>query len=580
MFYRKLSGLLLLLLSMAGCVQQKSDVELVIVQTSDIHGNFYPEPSIGNDRLPSSLTNICSYVNEQRAQYGDNLLLFDNGDILQGQPIVYYYNYVDTTSMHLAAAMLNYMGYNVGNVGNHDIEAGENVFNRWTKDCNFPILGANIVDTLTGQPYFTPYTVLKRDGVKIAVLGMVTPAIPIWVPEDKWAGLRFDDMMETARKWLPIIKQKENPDLLIGLFHAGANAYTVDRRYRENAAVEVAEQVPGFDVVLMGHDHLQSCKKVKNVAGDSVLVINPGHDAEAVARIRIKLKLNEGTIVGKEITGHLEMMKNYPPSKSFQAYFSRQEQRIRSYVQTKIGSISKTISTRDAYFGPNAFVSLIHQIQLEVCNADISLASPLSYNTEIRQGDVTMGDIFRFYTFENQLYTIEMYGREIRDELEMSYNQWTNRMLSPDEHLLLLREQPLGGTGERSYFVNYTSNFDSAAGIYYTVDVTRPMGNKITITGLTDGRPFELDRLYRVAVNSYRANGGGEMLIKGGGISSDELKHRVLYKSPYDFRYYLRKYFQRNKVVTPQILGTWRFEPQKWTAPAAKRDYEYLFGEK
>ncbi|MDR1003475.1 MAG: bifunctional metallophosphatase/5'-nucleotidase [Prevotellaceae bacterium] len=573
-------ALLLSLFLLAGCTPQRTDIELVIIETSDIHGNFYSDPEIGNENIPGNLAKACSYIMQQRKKYGDDLLLMDNGDILQGQPITYYYNYVDTTSVHLAADMLNYMGYNVGNVGNHDIETGEKVFDRWSKDCSFPVLGANVIDTLTGQPHFTPYTVLKRNGIKIVVLGMVTPAIPIWVPEDKWQGLRFEDIEEAARKWIPVIRQKENPDIVIGLLHTGANAYTVDRRYRENSAVEMAERVPGFDAVLLGHDHLQLCKKVANANGDSVFVINPGNNGEAVAQIHIKLKLKEGNIISKEITGHIEETKTYPEDKDFQAYFARQRQRVRNYVQTKIGRISKTISTRDAYFGPNAFVSLIHMIQMEVCKADISLASPLSYNTEIRQGDVTMGDIFRFYTFENQLYTIEMYGREIRDELEMSYNLWTNRMLSPDEHLLLLREQPLDGTSERSFFVNYTSNFDSAAGLFYTVDVTRPMGNKVHITGLTNGQPFDLNRIYRVAVNSYRGNGGGEMLIKGGGIPSEELKQRIVFKSPHDFRYYLRKHFQRSKEITPRVLGTWHFEPRKWAEEAAKRDYEYLFGSK
>ena len=111
-------------------------------------------------------------VQKEREAYGKNLILLDNGDILQGQPTAYYYNYIDTVAPHLAAEMMNFMGYNAGNMGNHDVETGRTVFDRWAGDCRFPILGANIVDTATGETHFKPYEVLERDGVKIVVLGI------------------------------------------------------------------------------------------------------------------------------------------------------------------------------------------------------------------------------------------------------------------------------------------------------------------------------------------------------------------------------------------------------------------------
>lgn len=115
---------------------------------------------------------------------------------------------------------MNYMGYDAGNVGNHDVETGRKVLDRWAGECNMPILGANIINEKTGEPHFQPYKVFDRDGLKIAVLGMITPAIPVWLSHDIWEGLRFDDMEETARKWIPIIKEREKPHIIIGLFHA------------------------------------------------------------------------------------------------------------------------------------------------------------------------------------------------------------------------------------------------------------------------------------------------------------------------------------------------------------------------
>ena len=244
---------------------QEREVKLKIVQTSDVHGNYYPYNFITQKDWAGSLARVHAFVQKKREIYKDNLILLDNGDILQGQPTAYYYNYIDTVSPHLCAEMMNYMGYDAGNMGNHDVETGRRVFDRWISECNFPVLGANIIDTATGETHLKPYKVMERDGVKIVVLGMITPAIPAWLSENLWKGLRFDDMEQTAKKWMKIIREKEKPDLVIGLFHAGQDAFLMSGKYNENASLSVAKNVPGFDMVLMGHDHARECKKIANV---------------------------------------------------------------------------------------------------------------------------------------------------------------------------------------------------------------------------------------------------------------------------------------------------------------------------
>ena len=557
---------------------QDKIVKLKIIETSDIHGNYYPYDFILRHEAAGSLARVYEFVQKEREAYKDNLLLLDNGDILQGQPCAYYYNYIDTISPHLAAEVLNYMKYNAGNMGNHDVETGRAVFDRWAGDCNFPILGANIIDTVTGKTHFKPYEVLERDGVKIVVLGMITPAIPVWLSENLWKGLRFDDMEETARKWMKIIREKENPDLVIGIFHAGQDALLMGGKYRENASLEVACNVPGFDIVLMGHDHTRELKKIKNVEGDSVLIMDPASKGGVVANADVTLKLRKGKVVEKHISGVLTEMKNYTANKDFMARFAPQFSDVRDFVSKKIGSFTETISTRPAYFGSSAFIDLIHMLQLEITNAEISLAAPLSYDTEISKGDVFVSDMFNLYKYENMLYTMKLSGKEIKDALEMSYDLWTNQMKSPDDHLLLLREKRREGATDRASFKNFSFNFDSAAGIIYTVDVTKPKGEKVTITSMADGTPFSLDKMYKVALNSYRGNGGGELLTKGSGISQDELKDRILYSTDKDLRYYLMQYIEKKGVIEPHALGLWKFIPEEWVEPAAKRDYEYLFG--
>lgn len=576
---KRLSCFLLSVISLVGMLPaQEREVKLKIVQTSDLHGNYYPFDFIHQRDAAGSLARVHALVQANREIYKDNLILLDNGDILQGQPTAYYYNYMDTVAPHLTAEMLNFMKYDAGNMGNHDIETGRAVFDRWSDDCQFPVLGANIIDTTTGQPHFKPYQVLERDGVKIVILGMITPAIPVWLSENLWKGLRFDDMEDTARKWMKVIREKENPDLVIGMFHAGQDAQLMGSLYRENASVEVARNVPEFDIVLMGHDHAREQKTIENIAGEKVLIMNPASNGVVVSDVDVTLKLRNGKVVDKHISGVLTETKSYGVSESFMNKFAPQYETIQNFVSKKIGSFTETISTRPAYFGSSAFIDLIHELQMEISGADISFAAPLSYDTEIKEGDVFVSDMFNLYKYENMLYTMRLSGKEIKDALEMSYDLWMNRMKSPDDHLLLLREQRREGAEDRASFKNYSFNFDSAAGIIYTVDVTKPDGEKVQIISMADGTPFDRNKIYKVALNSYRGNGGGELLTKGSGIAQDELKERIISSTDKDLRYYLMQYIERKNIIEPRALNQWKLIPEGWTTPASKRDYELLFG--
>lgn len=550
----------------------KKEVVLNIIETSDVHGSYFPYNFITRKQQNGSLARLSSLVNERRSQYKDAFMLVDNGDILQGQPIAYYYNYIDTKTEHVCASMLNYLRYDLGNMGNHDVEPGHAVYDRWVSQCKFPVLGANIIDTKTNKPYLPPYKVLEREGVKVAVLGMITPAIPSWLPEQLWSGLRFDDMETTARHWMKIIKEKENPDIIIGLFHAGPEGNQLGDAI-ENGSEIVARNVPGFDVVFMGHDHQRHCRKVVNAAGDSVLITGPSNAARCVSDVMIKVVKKNGKLVKKEVSGQITELDAYPVDQAFMKTFAPQYGTTIDFVSRKIGRMSSTISSKDAFFGPSAFIDLLHQLQMDLTGAEISFCAPLSPTAEIKEGDIYVSDMFNLYRYENMLYTMKLSGKEIKGFLEMSYALWTNQMKSASDHLLLLDDSK-SGFGR---FKNPTFNFDSAAGIIYTVDVTKPEGSRVDIKSMADGTPFQMDKIYKVAINSYRGNGGGDLLTKGAGIPKEELKSRIITSTEKDLRYYLMKRIEEKKQLDPKPLNQWKFIPEEWTVPAAKRDYETVF---
>lgn len=572
---KKLVGLFLILfLYIPSLWAQEVHIKFLI--TSDVHGNYFPYNFITQEGWEGSLARVYSYVEQQRKALNNQVVLLDNGDILQGQPTAYYSNFIDTVSPHITSSVMNYMKYDIGNVGNHDVETGRSVMGRWIRECNFPVLGANIMDETTHVSYLRPYEIIQRGGVKIAVLGMITPAIPVWLPQNLWKGLYFDDMEKTAQKWVKIIQEEEQPDVLIGIFHAGKEPRQMGE-YLDNASMLVAQNVPGFDVVMFGHDHQKACEKVDNIAGDSVLIINPANNAFFLGDVDIKLTYDQNSLIDKEVEGRLVDLRKTEVSKDFMKHFDQEFNTIKDFVSAKIGEFSTTISTRDAYFGSSAFIDLIHNLQLDISKADISFVAPLSFDAQIDKGDVFVSDMFNLYKYENMLYVMELSGQEIKDFLEMSYSQWINQMKSSEDHLLLLKEERTG-SDERTVFKYFSYNFDSAAGIIYDVDVTQSQGNMIHIKSMADGTPFDLTKTYKVALNSYRGNGGGELLTKGAGIPHDELTSRIVYATDKDLRYYLMETIRKQGKIDPKPLNQWKFIPEEWTIPAAKRDYKLLFG--
>lgn len=558
---------------------QIKKVSLRVIETSDVHGCFFPYDFINRKPQRGSLARVSSYVNSIRKDYGKNVILLDNGDILQGQPTCYYYNYVNTQGTNVAADVVNYMQYDVENFGNHDIETGHAVYDKWVKELNCPVLGANIINTHTNKPYTKPYSVLYRDGVKIAVIGLLTPAIPNWLRGELWSGLRFENMVASARKWVKHVKEVERPDVIIGLFHSGKEGGIVTKDYEEDASLKIAREVPGFDLILFGHDHTKFNDSVTNVDGNKVLCLNPANNAMTVADAQIDITFVDGKKTKTSITGKLVDITNEAIDQNLVQKFKPQIDLVNEFVSKKIGEFKSSIYSKDSYFGNSAFTDLILNLQLKITGADISFNAPLLFDAVLHAGPIYISDMFNLYKFENELYVMTLTGEEIRKYLEMSYNLWINTIKSPDDHLLLLDEQTQGDQ-QRLGFKNFSFNFDSAAGIDYIVDVTKPNGEKVNILKMSNGQAFDKNKVYKVAVNSYRGNGGGELLTKGAGIPREELEKRIIWRSKKDQRYYLMQEIEKQGVLDPKPNNNWKFVPEAWTVPAAERDRVILFGKK
>ena len=336
----------------ATAMGQTKTIKLRVIETSDVHGYFFPYDFSEGKPVQGSLARANTYIKKVRETYGDNLVLIDNGDILQGQPLSYWSNYVASDEPNIAAQVVNYMNYDAETFGNHDVETGHAVYDKWIQDVKCPLLGANIIDTKTGRPYVLPYTIIVRDGVKIAVLGLLTPTIPSWLNESLWKGLAFEEMVKSARQWVKYIKEVEHADLILGLFHSGREGgITTDDGIEEDASERVAREVPGFDIIFFGHDHRQYNGWVNNSEGKQVLMLDPSCFAANVADAQIEMTYERGRLVKKEIKGDIVSVRNEPIDEAMMAHFQPLVDRVKAYVERRIGHFETTARTRDSYFG-------------------------------------------------------------------------------------------------------------------------------------------------------------------------------------------------------------------------------------
>ena len=585
---KKVNFILLFIISslfLHSCSEKVKDgVYLIdIYATNDLHGRLFDTLYTGNSQTqqtlqtpqnrthPYSLSSVATYIKDARLNSDRSVVLLDMGDHLQGDNSVFYYNFIDTASNHIFAEVMNYLKYDAVVVGNHDIEAGPKVYNKIVREMNAPYLAANAIDEKSGKPYFQPYTMIHRDGIKIAIIGMTNPNIPKWLSPDLWKGIKFQEIVESLEYWVEYVKSKEKPHLIVAALHAGLGI--TDENSLENPARFVASNVKGIDIVFAAHDHRSTAEIVYN--GDRpVWVMEGGSRGSSISQASVKIGISDGRIVSKNIEGALISMREIEPDKEYNNYFKESFNNIKEFTNRYVGSLTKTISTRDAYFGSSEFIDMIHTLQLENSNADISFAAPLSMDVTVEAGELNFQDLLNIYPYENQLYVLELSGEEIKNYLEFSYSKWVNKMAVKDASLLLINQ---GGRGDRGRFKNIFFNFDSAAGIIYEVDATKGDGERIVIISESNGTPFDYQKRYKVALSSYRASGGGDMLELGAGIPREELEGRVVERLS-DIREMLYNKLKRDGSITPVRLNNWKFVPEDLVKIAAEKDYKTLFG--
>lgn len=509
-----------------------------VIATNDTHGAVFPYGYDGEETTHSSLASVCAYLDSVRTADGtEGVILLDCGDHLQGDNATYYFNYVDSTGeKHLLSRIFNFMDYDAVVVGNHDLEAGHPVYDRLVRELDCPYLAANAVREADGEAYFDSYTVVERGGLKVAFVGFTNPNVKSWISKDKYEGMDFIPVDSIAGNLVREVRRKEKPDVVILAVHCGLG--DADVPDIESNAMYLASHVPGIDAVIASHDHRRIAVKVAGADGDSVCVVESGSKAKAVSQLDIEVVKKGRRVVSKKIEPSVEEVSSIEPSQRYMEQFGEDWETVRDFSNRVIGRFTTSLDMSYREDRRSDYLALIHYVQLSCPGVDISFTAPLVSEGIMPAGPVRFNDLFTLYRFENLLYVVRMSGKEVRDYLEGAYDKRINR-------------------------TDFLYNYDTAGGLLYTVDPAAEKGSRIRIVSMADGTPFEEERMYDVAMTSYRASGAGGLLAEAG-LDRETMDGRIVKIYP-EIRMMLCDFIENQGDVNPSKIagmkktGSWRF---------------------
>jgi len=561
--------------SICSCRPRNGTRELHVLSTNDVHGAWFDSTYVG-DRARPSLLAVSWYVDSIRAAVGKkNVLLIDAGDCLQGDNAAYYFNYVDTLSAHLFPRLVSRLGYDAVVVGNHDVETGHAVYDRVSSQMRgqrIPWLAGNALRCDGKGSYWPEYKVVRRGRMRVLILGYTNANIKAWLGEDLWSGMDIVSLIPFVQERTDAIVKKKRPDAVVVAVHSGTG--DGDGTMLESQGLDLLKSLRGVDFILCSHDHRPYVE-----CTDSVALLNSGSNARNLAHGVLRIENRSGKPLSRTLRASLVRVDKNRVPQSLRDEFRPEYEAVRDFTLRKVGESTVELRMRDAFAGPSPAINLIHTVQLLSSGADISFAAPLSQNGIVPAGTLVYNDMFTIYHYENTLFKVLMTGAQIRSYLEMSYDAWIKNPAG-DGHVLRISRRPDPRFGrDRWSFDNRSYNFDSAAGLVYAVDVTKPYGQRVSVYSLADGSQFDESASYSVAMTSYRASGGGSLLEKGAGVAPADIEIAGKYPEIRDLVY---KYISEAgtldeaSVSRNDILGSWTFLPLS-AVETANNDIRLLF---
>jgi 2',3'-cyclic-nucleotide 2'-phosphodiesterase (5'-nucleotidase family) len=535
-----------------GRLGAQATVELKVAATTDVHGRLRgwdyflnaPDPARG-------LARAATVVDSLRRAAPGRVVLVDAGDLLQGNAMTFVAARIDSLAPSPVIAAMNLMRYDAAAAGNHEFNYGLEVFDRARAQARFPFLAANTTRLDGGRP-FLPLTMVERAGVKVAVIGATNPGAMVWDRDHLAGRLEISDIVSALPAQVAAARAA-GADLVVVVAHAGLGEESsydtlATGRASENPMARVAREVPGIDLIVFGHSH----REVADTMIDGVLLMQPRNWATSVAVATLVMRraqpadgpgprwrVERKSSVVVPMVGHAE-------SRAVVTAVERAHRAAERYALAVIGRTDTAWRTDSARLRDVPLIDLIQEVQRKATGADLSVASAFALDVVLPPGPVTVAQIAQLYPYDNTLRAVRLSGAQVRAFLEHSARYYVVRFDSAGP--------PTFAPDRRIPGYNY----DVLAGADYVIDLSRPVGHRIT--GLTyQGRPIADTDSFTVAINNYRANGGGGYdMLRGA---------RVVAESPTEIRELMVEEVRRRGVLRPAdyFVENWHLLPPRRT---------------
>ncbi len=517
-------------------------VKITILETSDIHGSVMPINYADNKERDLGLAKLSTIIKAEKEK-NNNILLIDNGDLIQGTPLTYYYARIDNNDMNPVIKVLNYLKYDAAVIGNHEFNYGNEILKRAILESDFPWLSANIIKETDSSLYTGNAYIIKEfeEGIRVGVLGLTTQYIPNWENPKHIEGLKFEDAVAYAERWVKFLREEEKVDLVVVSYHGGferdvETGLPTEKLTGENQSYELCEKVKGIDVLLTGHQH----RSISGSRINGVLVLQPGAQGFTIGKVEIVLVKNNGRWEVINKNSEIISSKGVETDKEIIDMVSAYEADTQRWLDKPIGKINGDMTVKDPMAvrtKDNALIEFINKVQMECSGTGISNTALFDNHSPGFPSDVTMRDIVSNYIYPNTLRVIRISGRDIKEALERSasyFDKYDGRGI---------RVNPQFSNPKPQHY-----NYDMWEGIEYTINISKPIGERI-VKLEKNGEKIEMDKEYDVVMNNYRAGGGGEYTM---------FQNKPVVKDiPTDVSELIANYILERKVIDASVNNNW-----------------------
>ena len=495
------AALLAALLAAAGlCEAEHRDTRsLRIIATSDLHGKFFPWDYALNAESPSgSMTQLAAAIAQYRTE---DTILVDAGDTIQGNSAEIF---IGGEGIHPMILAMNALGYDVCVTGNHEYNYGMDTVKKAIADLECRTLTGNVYDA-EGNPIADGYAILDVDGVRVAVIGMVTPNIARWDAVNL-AGCAVTDPLEETRGILGRIQGQY--DVLVGVFHM-----SIDDEYDmpDSGVADILNACPEFDVMVSSHEHVL----IPSMDINGALVVQNRSQAQTMAVIDLSLVRDGGAWRVEEKSARSVDVGDYGSDPAMTELLRPYHERALEDAGQVIGRLeggplapeSPVEGVPSALVQDTPLIDLINRVQMACSGAQVSAAALNDPHANLFPGEIRKCDAALICKYQNTLYKLRMNGAQLKKFMEWSARCY-NTFRPGDSAVSIDGSIPL----YNCYM------FD---GVCYEINLSREPGNRIENLTWPDGTPVGDGDEFDLAINNYCAS--SQLLAPGVIFDADEL---------------------------------------------------------